>query len=145
MPPHPSLFPVCLQHESDISAYTYEKTLVMEQRSQILKQMHLTKNEREREVRWPWLGSQNLKLLPTLGLPRVGTPGHWHCHLHLEHYSSLLFFLALGSLAAGLHIGTAPSMPPSRMQRGCGIGDVYFPLCVTSGAQGRIWILNTYG
>lgn len=38
------------QHESDISAYTYEKTLVMEQRSQILKQMHLTKNEREREV-----------------------------------------------------------------------------------------------
>lgn len=43
------LFPP--QHESDISAYTYEKTLVMEQRSQILKQMHLTKNEREREVR----------------------------------------------------------------------------------------------
>uniref|UniRef100_A0A452SUR3 Solute carrier family 12 member 5 n=1 Tax=Ursus americanus TaxID=9643 RepID=A0A452SUR3_URSAM len=39
-------------HESDISAYTYEKTLVMEQRSQILKQMHLTKNEREREVRF---------------------------------------------------------------------------------------------
>ncbi|XP_010221114.1 PREDICTED: solute carrier family 12 member 5-like [Tinamus guttatus] len=37
-------------HESDISAYTYEKTLVMEQRSQILKQMHLTKNEREREI-----------------------------------------------------------------------------------------------
>ncbi|XP_031443800.1 solute carrier family 12 member 5 isoform X2 [Phasianus colchicus] len=36
--------------ESDISAYTYEKTLVMEQRSQILKQMHLTKNEREREI-----------------------------------------------------------------------------------------------
>ncbi|TKS77753.1 Solute carrier family 12 member 5 [Collichthys lucidus] len=37
-------------HDSDISAYTYEKTLVMEQRSQILKQMHLTKNEREREI-----------------------------------------------------------------------------------------------
>uniref|UniRef100_A0A671KP60 Solute carrier family 12 member 5-like n=1 Tax=Sinocyclocheilus anshuiensis TaxID=1608454 RepID=A0A671KP60_9TELE len=37
-------------HESDISAYTYEKTLVMEQRSQILKEMHLTKNEREREI-----------------------------------------------------------------------------------------------
>lgn len=45
-----SCFPIP-QHESDISAYTYEKTLVMEQRSQILKQMHLTKNEREREVR----------------------------------------------------------------------------------------------
>lgn len=38
------------QFDSDISAYTYEKTLVMEQRSQILKQMHLTKNEMEREV-----------------------------------------------------------------------------------------------
>lgn len=39
-----------LQHDTDISAYTYEKTLVMEQRSQMLKQMHLTKNEMEREV-----------------------------------------------------------------------------------------------
>uniref|UniRef100_A0A8C5BGQ1 Solute carrier family 12 member 5b n=1 Tax=Gadus morhua TaxID=8049 RepID=A0A8C5BGQ1_GADMO len=34
---------------SDVSAYTYEKTLVMEQRTLILKQMHLTKNEKERE------------------------------------------------------------------------------------------------
>lgn len=41
----------CLfKHDSDISAYTYEKTLVMEQRSQIIKQMQLTKNEMEREV-----------------------------------------------------------------------------------------------
>lgn len=40
------------QHDGDISAYTYEKTLVMEQRSQMLKQINLTKNEREREVRW---------------------------------------------------------------------------------------------
>lgn len=39
------------QHDSDISAYTYEKTLVMEQRSQMLKQINLSKNEREREVR----------------------------------------------------------------------------------------------
>ncbi|XP_068119455.1 solute carrier family 12 member 5 isoform X2 [Hyperolius riggenbachi] len=37
-------------HDSDISAYTYEKTLVMEQRSQILKQMNLNKTEREREI-----------------------------------------------------------------------------------------------
>ncbi|XP_054639705.1 solute carrier family 12 member 5 isoform X2 [Dunckerocampus dactyliophorus] len=37
-------------HDSDISAYTYEKTLVMEQRSQMLKQINLTKNEREREI-----------------------------------------------------------------------------------------------
>ncbi|XP_072917689.1 solute carrier family 12 member 5-like isoform X2 [Hemitrygon akajei] len=37
-------------HDSDISAYTYERTLMMEQRSQILKEMQLTKNEREREI-----------------------------------------------------------------------------------------------
>lgn len=45
------LFFLTLQHDSDISAYTYEKTLVMEQRSQMLKQINLTKTEREREVR----------------------------------------------------------------------------------------------
>lgn len=39
-----------LQHNSDISAYTYERTLMMEQRSQMLRQMRLTKTEREREV-----------------------------------------------------------------------------------------------
>lgn len=43
---------VCVQHDSDISAFTYEKTLVMEQRSQMLKQMQLSRTEREREVRW---------------------------------------------------------------------------------------------
>ncbi|XP_017574692.1 solute carrier family 12 member 7-like isoform X2 [Pygocentrus nattereri] len=37
-------------HASDISAFTYEKTLVMEQRSQMLKQMQLSKTEREREI-----------------------------------------------------------------------------------------------
>lgn len=37
-------------HESDISAFTYEKTLVMEQRSQMLKQMQLSRTEREREI-----------------------------------------------------------------------------------------------
>uniref|UniRef100_A0A8C6UQ50 Solute carrier family 12 member 5a n=1 Tax=Neogobius melanostomus TaxID=47308 RepID=A0A8C6UQ50_9GOBI len=36
--------------DSDISAYTYEKTLVMEQRSQMLKKINLTKTEREREI-----------------------------------------------------------------------------------------------
>lgn len=39
-----------LQHDNDISAFTYEKTLVMEQRSQMLKQMQLSRTEREREV-----------------------------------------------------------------------------------------------
>ncbi|XP_043457682.1 solute carrier family 12 member 7 isoform X2 [Prionailurus bengalensis] len=36
--------------ENDISAFTYEKTLMMEQRSQMLKQMQLSKTEREREA-----------------------------------------------------------------------------------------------
>lgn len=39
------------QHDSDISAYTYERTLMMEQRSQMLRQMRLSKSDREREVR----------------------------------------------------------------------------------------------
>ncbi|XP_051796775.1 solute carrier family 12 member 7 isoform X7 [Acanthochromis polyacanthus] len=36
--------------DNDISAFTYEKTLMMEQRSQMLKQMHLSRTEREREA-----------------------------------------------------------------------------------------------
>ncbi|XP_067856848.1 solute carrier family 12 member 7-like isoform X4 [Heptranchias perlo] len=36
--------------DNDISAFTYERTLMMEQRSQMLKQMQLSKNEREREA-----------------------------------------------------------------------------------------------
>merc|ERR550534_3198633 len=35
--------------ETDISAYTYERTLIMEQRTQILQNLHLTKKESERE------------------------------------------------------------------------------------------------
>uniref|UniRef100_A0A3Q3K0M7 Uncharacterized protein n=1 Tax=Monopterus albus TaxID=43700 RepID=A0A3Q3K0M7_MONAL len=37
-------------HDKDISAFTYEKTLMMEQRSQMVKQMRLSRTEREREV-----------------------------------------------------------------------------------------------
>uniref|UniRef100_A0A8C9SNH5 Solute carrier family 12 member 6 n=1 Tax=Scleropages formosus TaxID=113540 RepID=A0A8C9SNH5_SCLFO len=37
-------------HDSDISAYTYERTLMMEQRSQMLQQMRLSKSDREKEV-----------------------------------------------------------------------------------------------
>eukprot|EP00064_Thunnus_orientalis_P006070 superscaffoldBa00000616_g6084 len=37
-------------HDSDISAYTYERTLMMEQRSQMLRQMRLSKSDRDREV-----------------------------------------------------------------------------------------------
>lgn len=35
----------------DISAYTYERTLVMEQRNALLKNMRLTKKDRQKEVR----------------------------------------------------------------------------------------------
>ncbi|KAM7159586.1 solute carrier family 12 member 6 isoform 3-T3 [Molossus nigricans] len=37
-------------HDSDISAYTYERTLMMEQRSQMLRHMRLSKTERDREA-----------------------------------------------------------------------------------------------
>ncbi|GAA6219530.1 solute carrier family 12 member 7-like [Lates japonicus] len=37
-------------HDNDISAFTYEKTLMMEQRTQMLKQMQLSRTEREREI-----------------------------------------------------------------------------------------------
>ncbi|KAM9301871.1 solute carrier family 12 member 4 [Gastrophryne carolinensis] len=37
-------------NNSDISAYTYERTLMMEQRSQMLRQMRLTKTELDREA-----------------------------------------------------------------------------------------------
>lgn len=75
--PHGFLCVPPSQHESDISAYTYEKTLVMEQRSQILKQMHLTKNEREREVRpQDSAGWTRGELCPTALRPRpAGEPG----------------------------------------------------------------------
>lgn len=61
----------------------------MEQRSQILKQMHLTKNEREREVSTPWWGSQNHRLLQTVGLHSCGRfwaaiPGHQGCCIPLR-------------------------------------------------------------
>ena len=57
----------------------------MEQRSQILKQMHLTKNEREREVRLPWLGSES-QAAASSGAAQVwdgpllaaGTAASWH-------------------------------------------------------------------
>lgn len=43
-------FVINFQHDSDISAYTYERTMMMEQRSQMLKQMRLSSAERDREV-----------------------------------------------------------------------------------------------
>lgn len=59
-----------LQHDSDISAFTYEKTLVMEQRSQMLKQMQLSRTEREREVMFhsftaEWVCSDHINFINT--------------------------------------------------------------------------------
>ncbi|XP_054881178.1 solute carrier family 12 member 6-like isoform X2 [Poeciliopsis prolifica] len=49
-------------HNSDISAYTYERTLMMEQRSQMLRQMRLSKSDREKErVRWSFDDAQLVK------------------------------------------------------------------------------------
>lgn len=50
VPPPTMMCVSSMQHDNDISAFTYEKTLVMEQRSQMLKQMQLSRTEREREV-----------------------------------------------------------------------------------------------
>uniref|UniRef100_A0A8C5CGF9 Solute carrier family 12 member 5b n=1 Tax=Gadus morhua TaxID=8049 RepID=A0A8C5CGF9_GADMO len=65
-------------HDSDVSAYTYEKTLVMEQRTLILKQMHLTKNEKEREIQSITdvsRGSIRRKNPTSLRVPQIGEEG----------------------------------------------------------------------
>ncbi|XP_051258573.1 solute carrier family 12 member 7 isoform X2 [Dicentrarchus labrax] len=64
-------------HDSDISAFTYEKTLVMEQRSQMLKQMQLSRNEREREIQSITdvsRGSIKRKKSPGAAAPSLNTP-----------------------------------------------------------------------
>lgn len=71
------------QVENDISAFTYERTLMMEQRSQMLKQMQLSKTEQEREVCGvPQAPGQHAALRP--GAPRswghfASTPGPTTC------------------------------------------------------------------
>ena len=39
-----------VQMDEDISEYTYERTLIMEQRFQMLRQLSLTKRESKREI-----------------------------------------------------------------------------------------------
>nr|XP_055058222.1 solute carrier family 12 member 7 isoform X1 [Misgurnus anguillicaudatus] len=57
-------------HAGDISAFTYEKTLVMEQRSQMLKQMQLSRTEREREIQSITDESRNsIRRKPCAGKP----------------------------------------------------------------------------
>ena len=37
-------------HDSDVSAYTYERTLIMEQRNEMLQEMKVTKSARNKMV-----------------------------------------------------------------------------------------------
>ena len=37
-------------HDSDVSAYTYERTLIMEQRNEMLQEMKVTKSARSKMV-----------------------------------------------------------------------------------------------
>uniref|UniRef100_A0A673GU29 Solute carrier family 12 member 7-like n=1 Tax=Sinocyclocheilus rhinocerous TaxID=307959 RepID=A0A673GU29_9TELE len=60
----------------DISAFTYEKTLVMEQRSQMLKQMQLSKTEREREAQL--IHDRNTKSHATLNDKAMATSDRVH-------------------------------------------------------------------
>jgi potassium/chloride transporter 4/5/6 len=39
-------------HDSDVSAYTYERTLLMEQRNEMLHEMRVSKKARARMVRF---------------------------------------------------------------------------------------------
>ena len=52
-------FCVRMQMDSDISAYTYERTLVMEQRNQMLKEMHLNKRETSNVVSYNFVDTNN--------------------------------------------------------------------------------------
>ncbi|XP_062925824.1 solute carrier family 12 member 7-like isoform X2 [Mobula hypostoma] len=60
--------------DNDISAFTYERTLVMEQRSQMLKQMHLSRNEREREIQSITDESRGATLRKNSARPSVDFP-----------------------------------------------------------------------
>ena len=50
LPPLPSLSPSPPQPDHQISDYTYERTLIMEQRTEMLRQMKLTNRDRAKEV-----------------------------------------------------------------------------------------------
>lgn len=76
-----------LQVESDISAFTYERTLMMEQRSQMLKQMQLSKTEREREVRGVLVSG---RLASTPGPPPPLCCGQGHALMGLGSGAVLL-------------------------------------------------------
>ncbi|XP_024144487.1 solute carrier family 12 member 6 isoform X1 [Oryzias melastigma] len=79
-------------HDSDISAYTYERTLMMEQRSQMLRQMRLSKSDREREAQLVKDRNSMLRLTSigsdddddTDGGDRVGSAGSSEHHRRVQ-------------------------------------------------------------
>uniref|UniRef100_A0A671NLM5 Solute carrier family 12 member 7-like n=1 Tax=Sinocyclocheilus anshuiensis TaxID=1608454 RepID=A0A671NLM5_9TELE len=73
-------------HAGDISAFTYEKTLVMEQRSQMLKQMQLSKTERGREAQL--IHDRNTKSHATLNDKATPTSDRVHMTWTKEKLSS---------------------------------------------------------
>ena len=53
-------------HDSDVSAYTYERTLIMEQRNEMLQEMKVTKSARNKmvsKIQTSLIQTSNLKLI----------------------------------------------------------------------------------
>ena len=53
-------------HDSDVSAYTYERTLIMEQRNEMLQEMKVTKSSRNKmvsKIQTSLIQTSNLKLI----------------------------------------------------------------------------------
>ena len=53
-------------HDSDVSAYTYERTLIMEQRNEMLQEMKVTKSARNKmvsKIQTSHIQTSNLKLI----------------------------------------------------------------------------------
>ncbi|XP_044278282.1 solute carrier family 12 member 6 isoform X2 [Varanus komodoensis] len=86
-------------HDSDISAYTYERTLMMEQRSQMLRQMRLSKTERDREVTWARPGGRGeVKRSAVLGFSFTVPPGLGSSQAQLvKDRNSMLRLTSIGS------------------------------------------------
>uniref|UniRef100_A0A6Q2XY23 Uncharacterized protein n=1 Tax=Esox lucius TaxID=8010 RepID=A0A6Q2XY23_ESOLU len=70
-------------HNSDISAYTYERTLMMEQRSQMLRQMRLSKSDREKEAQLVKDRNSMLRLTSIGSDDDEDTDGGGHRRVHM--------------------------------------------------------------
>uniref|UniRef100_A0A4W4EIQ7 Solute carrier family 12 member 6 n=1 Tax=Electrophorus electricus TaxID=8005 RepID=A0A4W4EIQ7_ELEEL len=91
-------------HDSDISAYTYERTLMMEQRSQMLRQMRLSKSDREREAQLVKDRNSMLRLTSIGSDDDDDTDGHRRVHMTWTKDKAL-------ELRAQAHIPSGCSTP----------------------------------